>query len=583
MCLIGALFEVQHARLPDRSFVAVRADQLNSAVPTGFREELKSTNQPPGSSNIQPAVAALPPAATDARTLAGGTFAATETSVRRAADEEEIQTLKQGAGKKDGAKKVEEDQPTWMSQRKATFDELVADGANKVETRVEGHFLGGPVSMVYGEDHPTWWADQAHGKFNVQEAYDVVMAVKVSQRKAKFEELVAAGGVPSAGKKTIPPPDVGAAGLRTAETQCDNNGLLTSGNGQQQDAHKEFIQKLESNWENKMQLMSTDASAPVLKFQLRPGEPKVNVYIWNDGEPTNKLRELRLLAEGLIQHPAVELVSSPETARLVMWPTTMASWEKEVIPAGCKNLVLLDYSDGCNRHPRRGELKNEIACFKRGMAQRMNGVFQHECGAEKEGIKQYLYSGSMGMLRPDAERDLYDIVCTLRPDGFTNYVRKEVVEWTNQFIESHKGSIKALNSDTEFPGGGPGVTWESGNYDSYLTTMRRSRIVVTMNPAEWEGDFRLWEAMTSGALVFVDWITAFDRMPNLLVHKQHVIIYTRGDKAEFLELLEYYFTHPDEARKIAKAGHDFVRAHHMAPNRIDYVLTSLVNDFHVPL
>jgi len=85
VCLIGALFEVQHARLPDRSFVAVRADQLNSAVPTGFREELKSTNQPPGSSNIQPAVAALPPAATDARTLAGGTFAATETSVRRAA------------------------------------------------------------------------------------------------------------------------------------------------------------------------------------------------------------------------------------------------------------------------------------------------------------------------------------------------------------------------------------------------------------------------------------------------------------------------------------------------------------------
>ena len=351
LCLIGALFEVQHARLPDRSFVAT-ADQLNSAVPTGFRKQLKSTNQPPGSNNIQPAVAALPPAATDARILAGGTFAATETSVRRAADEEEIQTLKQGAGKKDGAKKVEEDQPTWMSQRKATFDELVADGANKVETRVEGHFLGGPVSMVYGEDHPTWWADQAHGKFNVQEAYDVVMAVKVSQRKAKFEELVAAGGVPSAGKKTIPPPDVGAAGLRTAETQCDNNGLLTSGNGQQQDAHKEFIQKLESNWENKMQLMSTDASAPVLKFQLRPGEPKVNVYIWNDGEPTNKLRELRLLAEGLIQHPAVELVSSPETARLIMWPTTMASWEKEVIPAGCKNLVLLDYSDGCNRHPR---------------------------------------------------------------------------------------------------------------------------------------------------------------------------------------------------------------------------------------
>merc|ERR1712166_730806 len=191
VCLIGALFKVQHTRLPDRSFVAVRADQLNSAVQTGFRKEPEafSTNQSPGSGDIQPAVAVLPPAAIDiysfeaeARSIAVG---ATETPVSRTVDEEEVQ--KQSAEKReDGANKVEADQPTWMSQRKATFDELVADGANKVETRVEGvegHFLGGPVSTAYGENHPTWWADQAHNKFNVQDAYDVVMAVDVSQRK----------------------------------------------------------------------------------------------------------------------------------------------------------------------------------------------------------------------------------------------------------------------------------------------------------------------------------------------------------------------------------------------------------------
>ena len=45
------------------------------------------------------------------------------------------------------------------------------------------------------EEHPNWWADQAWNKLQVQEAYDAVMAVDVSQRKAKYDELVAAGGV----------------------------------------------------------------------------------------------------------------------------------------------------------------------------------------------------------------------------------------------------------------------------------------------------------------------------------------------------------------------------------------------------
>lgn len=36
----------------------------------------------------------------------------------------------------------------------------------------------------------------------------------------------------------------------------------------------------------------------------------------------------------------------------------------------------------------------------------------------------------------------------------------------------------------------------------YFATMREARIVVTCNPSHWEGDFRLFEAMVSGALVF---------------------------------------------------------------------------------
>ena len=92
------------------------------------------------------------------------------------------------------------------------------------------------------------------------------------------------------------------------------------------------------------------------------------------------------------------------------------------------------------------------------------------------------------------------------------------------------------------------------------------------NPAEWEGDFRLWEALLSGALVFVDQVSFWDRLPNPVVHEKHLIIYERDNKEEFLRLLSYYSEHPDEARQIGQAGKEFVLKHHMASNRIDYML-----------
>ena len=66
-------------------------------------------------------------------------------------------------------------------------------------------------------------------------------------------------------------------------------------------------------------------------------------------------------------------------------------------------------------------------------------------------------------------------------------------------------------------------------------------------------------------------------------HKEHLIIYDRRDKSKFLELLEYYSTHQDEARKIALAGKEFVLAHHMGANRVDYMLQSLKTDSLIPL
>ena len=46
------------------------------------------------------------------------------------------------------------------------------------------------------EEHPNWWADQAYNKFQSSQAsYAAVMAVAEPLRKAKYDEIVALGGV----------------------------------------------------------------------------------------------------------------------------------------------------------------------------------------------------------------------------------------------------------------------------------------------------------------------------------------------------------------------------------------------------
>lgn len=190
-----------------------------------------------------------------------------------------------------------------------------------------------------------------------------------------------------------PPPDSESVRLeqertirrQEGEQKCDNNVLLNPGENlnvkpdrkksdPSRGAHKaqsKHINMLQGGWKERTRPACTldDCSdGPELDFAF--DDRKISVYVWNDGYH-NKLREMELLAEGLVHHPAVQLVADPTKADLVLWPTyvcvidrrclasdwclcgrVMANVESELIPIGCKNVVLLDFSDGCNVHPR---------------------------------------------------------------------------------------------------------------------------------------------------------------------------------------------------------------------------------------
>ena len=107
---------------------------------------------------------------------------------------------------------------------------------------------------------------------------------------------------------------------------------------------------------------------------------------------------------------------------------------------------------------------------------------------------------------------------------------------------------------------------------SYFEHLHNSRIIVTVNPANWEGDFRLWETMSSGALVFVD--PLFVPHPYPMIDGVHVIYFNNNNKTDLFTKLDYYRSHPEEASKIAHHGYLHAMKYHRTVNFADYVLRS---------
>jgi hypothetical protein len=106
----------------------------------------------------------------------------------------------------------------------------------------------------------------------------------------------------------------------------------------------------------------------------------------------------------------------------------------------------------------------------------------------------------------------------------------------------------------------------------YFESMYNAEIVVTANPAHWEGDFRLWEALASGALVFVDEISTPMSYP--LVHGENIIYFSSLNKTDFMDKLHYYMSHQADRERVARQGYMHVLRYHRTANMVDYILRS---------
>ena len=98
----------------------------------------------------------------------------------------------------------------------------------------------------------------------------------------------------------------------------------------------------------------------------------------------------------------------------------------------------------------------------------------------------------------------------------------------------------------------------------YCDITTNSKIIVTACPYHYEGDYRLMEAMTSGALVMHNKMLI---PPAGLVDGEHWIVYE--DILDLRNKMEYYTKNVGKAARIADAGRRFVLENHRPHHRVE--------------
>jgi len=107
----------------------------------------------------------------------------------------------------------------------------------------------------------------------------------------------------------------------------------------------------------------------------------------------------------------------------------------------------------------------------------------------------------------------------------------------------------AVNFGVAGAGSGLGENGRNFPNAAYLGFLRQSRIVITCQPMPWEGDWRLAEAMASGALVIANHMV--DPAPGIQ-NGVNLVLYNNTE--QMMQLLHWYLDHPAAADRIAAAG-----------------------------
>ena len=163
------------------------------------------------------------------------------------------------------------------------------------------------------------------------------------------------------------------------------------------------------------------------------------------------------------------------------------------------------------------------------------------------------------------------VACLLRPFE-SMQCRVRVLDWVADFCLQH-----GLHGEQCFVG-----QWSDARRDTYdleyLNILRLAQVVVIQKPCLWDGDYRTWETLASGAAVAIDQpdrtLEVLSRSP--LRPGVHVHALNTKDRASFMQGLAALATGPPlERYRIAKRGHLMALKYHRSVSRVDEAFEAL--------
>ena len=287
------------------------------------------------------------------------------------------------------------------------------------------------------------------------------------------------------------------------------------------------------------------------KFYLPPTRPELGWYFF--------------IRDGLQDHPNTQIVESPELADYII-VGLYSQFDLNSIDDP-QRIIIVDYADVSARII---PASNCFLYFKRSVFDKPTGnLFANQVIPIAFPMKKDFVLGRPRNIGKDRKFDLACFFETSYADISWNKNRARVAEYLgNRFAKTkyktHFGHI-----------GNTGNVGRSTIQSDYQRALCESKIVVTCNPDTWEGDHRLFEALSGGALVMVDEMKT--PMQNPLIHKEHLIYYDLNDLDSLFDQCIYYLE--NEAQRLNIAARGFVHGftHHSYVHRIQQIVTAIDN------
>ena len=281
----------------------------------------------------------------------------------------------------------------------------------------------------------------------------------------------------------------------------------------------------------------------------------LNIFIENNHDLAEKKN---IINNGLTLNNKIKITKNIDTCDFIFMDYRDYDKAKHYNKEYLKKLVIIDYRDDTNK-------VFDIPClkyFKRSVVSKDKFEFtkynkeiipisyclKNEM-LEFKGVNEYNRNIDISIFFELNKNSYRSKVANFIKDNFTNY-------------NIHVGLI-----------GKNGKIGRNSIQKEYFDKMFHSKIVVSCNPCHWEGDWRTWETLSSGALLIVD--KMLTPIKNPLLHQKHLVYYDRNNLEELKNILLYYLQNDNLRKKISNEGRLHAIKYHKTSDRMDEIINEI--------